>query len=162
MTNPIRCAECGMELASANAFKLGDLFGWLAGDTDVLDPNTFVICDVFSAKKITVGGKTVKAGSPILYYRADTSEKHLDSLIWYRGIYKIYDNLPLIGLGKMADRRPHKLANPPQTLHNYDYEGGIKDPKVTATDWPYRPDSYILISAGADGEYGTGDDIRNF
>ena len=27
---------------------------------------------------------------------------------------------------------------------------------------PYRPDSFILISAGLDGLYGTGDDVRNF
>ena len=41
------------------------------------------------------------------------------------------------------------------------------DPKAKAAsggiiNWPYRPDSYILISAGADGLYGTGDDITNF
>ena len=28
--------------------------------------------------------------------------------------------------------------------------------------WPYNADSLILISAGKDGEYGTGDDITNF
>ena len=27
---------------------------------------------------------------------------------------------------------------------------------------PYKSDSYILLSAGFDGEYGTGDDIYNF
>ena len=27
---------------------------------------------------------------------------------------------------------------------------------------PYRPESYILISAGFDGRYGTSDDITNF
>jgi hypothetical protein len=41
----------------------------------------------------------------------------------------------------------------------YEY---IRDPKVQGTPWPYRPDSYILISAGADGLYGTSDDICNF
>jgi hypothetical protein len=33
---------------------------------------------------------------------------------------------------------------------------------VQARPWPYRSDSYLLISAGADGLYGTDDDIRNF
>jgi len=28
--------------------------------------------------------------------------------------------------------------------------------------WPYRPDSYVLISSGKDGIYGSEDDIRNF
>ena len=41
----------------------------------------------------------------------------------------------------------------------YDY---ITDPKIMAKPWPYRPGSYILISAGADRIYGTGDDIHNF
>ena len=36
-----------------------------------------------------------------------------------------------------------------------------KAPNVTG-GWPHRSDSYILISAGVDGEYGTGDDITNF
>jgi hypothetical protein len=38
----------------------------------------------------------------------------------------------------------------------------IEDPKVTAKSTPYNPNSYILISAGPDGTYGTKDDIRNF
>ncbi len=38
----------------------------------------------------------------------------------------------------------------------------IRDKKLETRDWPYRPDSYILISAGADGVYGTADDITNF
>ncbi len=28
--------------------------------------------------------------------------------------------------------------------------------------WPYRPDSFILLSAGKDGIYGSGDDVKNF
>ncbi len=49
-------------------------------------------------------------------------------------------------------------------LNNYQffYEEYIRDPKIEARVWPYRPDSYLLISAGADGLYGTPDDIRNF
>ena len=41
----------------------------------------------------------------------------------------------------------------------YDY---IADKKATTIKWPSNPDSYLLISAGADGLYGTGDDICNF
>ena len=41
-------------------------------------------------------------------------------------------------------------------------EGGLINPKVPGGFWPYRADSYILISAGPDGLYGTGDDITNF
>lgn len=28
--------------------------------------------------------------------------------------------------------------------------------------WPYKPDSFLLISAGSDAVYGTGDDVTNF
>ena len=40
--------------------------------------------------------------------------------------------------------------------------GRIQDPKVTSAPTSYRPDSFILISAGKDGIYGTADDITNF
>ena len=40
----------------------------------------------------------------------------------------------------------------------------ISDPMVSVggMDMPYNRDSYILISAGMDGEYGTADDMTNF
>jgi hypothetical protein len=44
----------------------------------------------------------------------------------------------------------------------YFYQLYIRDFRVQARPWPHRPDSYLLISAGADGIYGTNDDIRNF
>ena len=143
-----------LELANVGAFRLLDLFGTNAVGPFVvgpLDPNTFVICDVFGAKKISMAnGKIVRAGVPILYYKADTSGKRI------RTIYSAFDNNVLIGIKQMADGREHPLV---RSSIFYDY---IKNPKITARDWPYRPDSYILISAGADGLYGTPDDITNF
>jgi hypothetical protein len=38
----------------------------------------------------------------------------------------------------------------------------IRNTKVPGGDKPYRQDSYILLSAGFDGEYGTSDDVFNF
>ena len=37
-----------------------------------------------------------------------------------------------------------------------------KNEKVTTASRPYRADTFILISAGYDGEYGTPDDICNY
>jgi hypothetical protein len=56
----------------------------------------------------------------------------------------------------------HPLFEPP--VFDKFYNESIMDPKVSTIRraWPYRPDSYILISAGADGLYGTNDDICNF
>ena len=38
----------------------------------------------------------------------------------------------------------------------------IFNENITAVDRPYRSESYILLSAGFDGEYGTEDDVFNF
>ncbi len=138
-----------LELANVGAFRLLDLFGTNA--VGPLDLNTFVICDVFGAKKISMAnGKIVRAGAPILYYRADTSGKMITT------IYDSDDNFFLVAAKRRADGVMHPLM---RSNVFYDY---IKNPKITARDWPYRPDSYILISAGADGLYGTPDDITNF
>ena len=129
-------------------------------DDTVLLTDRFVLCDSFGAKKITVGGKTIKAGTPILYYRADTSKKTIDSGVPQNRIYDIGGNIDLVSLGRMTDGKAHPFANPFSMYQNfYDF---ITDQRVTARKWPYRADSYILISAGIDGLYGTNDDITNF
>ena len=161
-----------LDVAAANAFRLGisepGKRDGLFVDTTPLERNTFVICDIFSAKNITLslpgtGGKTItlKAGAPILYYRADTSKKTIHTVGTNDRIYNVYDNLPLIHLKRVDDQKEHPLMDSAGT-YRFFYEEYIRDPKVTAMPWPYRPDSYILISAGADGLYGTEDDIRNF
>lgn len=155
-----------LELGTANAFRLGvsapSRRDGLFDDTTPLWPDTYVICDVFGAKRITLSnGETVKAGAPILYYRANTSKKTIDTGGTRDRIYDVRHNLPLIYLKSTEDKKDHPLMDPGGT-YSFFYEEYIKDPKVTAIPWPYRPDSYILISAGADGLYGTSDDICNF
>jgi prepilin-type N-terminal cleavage/methylation domain-containing protein len=142
-----------LELATTGAFKLGDLF--MPNPTGPLAPYTFVICDVFGTKKIVLpNGESVKAGAPVLYYRANTSGKTI------REIYSVSDNDSLVLAKQQADVKEHPLTRPAnQFQYFYDY---IREPKIDARPWPYRPDSYILISAGEDGLYGTGDDICNF
>ena len=147
-----------VELASTNAFRLGSVSVLRQGlflDTGPLAPNTFVLCDVFGDKKIMLAnGKTTRAGAPILYYRANASGRTISE------IYNALDNGAIINIKQTSDGRIHPLADPSnQYQYFYDY---IRDPKISARPWPYRPDSYILISAGVDGLYGTSDDIRNF
>ncbi|MCX5638411.1 MAG: type II secretion system protein [Planctomycetota bacterium] len=144
-----------LELATANAFRLGELFD--TKPTTPLNLDRFVICDAFGRKTVKVGTKTVKAGTPVLYFRANTSSKSIvPPVMTY--IYDIGDNDELIKLGRLGDGKPHSIYNL-STFVPY-----IMDPKASTAvmPWPYRPDSYILISAGADGFYGTPDDIRNF
>ncbi len=147
-----------LELATASVFRLGNISAFYPGlynNTAPLAPNTFVLCDVFEATKVTFpNSKTAKAGAPILYYRANTSGKTIHE------IYSALDNDALVNIKQNSDGKIHPLAYP-DTQYQYFYNY-ILDPKITARPWPYRPDSYILISAGVDGLYGTGDDICNF
>jgi len=152
--------ETYLELASDNVFKLGNTPArqGLFQNTDVLAPNTYVLCDVFGKQKIKLlNGQTAMAGAPVLYYRANISEKTM------MGVYNPLDNDVLVQVKELADNRGdrrHPLGwQDNDYQYFYDY---IRDPKIEARAWPYKPDSYILISAGADGLYGTNDDIRNF
>ena len=157
-----------LELGTTSAFKLRDLYRTNANWT--LAPDTYVLCDAFTNNKIMLAatGKTARVGAPILYYRANTSQQFM------RGRYNVQDNDALILMDWEADRNsssmPHPL-NDPTNQYQFFYGtanaadgivGYIQDPKIEASPWPYRPDSYLLISAGADGLYGTPDDIRNF
>jgi type II secretory pathway pseudopilin PulG len=174
-----------LELATANVFKLSQLFN----NTTPLAPNTFVLCDVFKVRKLTDNtGKLVTAGAPILYYKADTSHKTIDPNFELNLNNRIYDyrhNQPLIELGKLTVNGTSGLKHPlgyvgpdfqvfysdkyigPPYIPTATYGGsgigyGIRDPKIANPARPYRPDSYILISAGPDGYYGTADDIHNY
>jgi type II secretory pathway pseudopilin PulG len=171
-----------VDLDTANVFRLGDstpgatdgLFMSTVGSA-ALAPNTYVLCDVFNVneRKILLNGgralplgtpaRMVSPGTPILYYKANPASKTIDTVDYQHRIYNARDNWPLIGLGMVADggRVPAARRRHPLEDFNFFYEY-IRDPKVQARPWPYRPDSYLLISAGADGLYGTDDDIRNF
>ena len=157
-----------LDVATANAFRLGGTNG-LFVDTMMLDADAFVICDVFGIKNITLAkGQVVRAGTPILYYRANTSRHTMNPNPPQNQIYNRFHNQLLINLGRLPNPDPtnpanwHKLRENPAFFYDMDY--GIIDPQAStsALSRPHRADSYILISAGVDGEYGTSDDIFNF
>jgi len=160
-----------LEQASVDAFRLGELFDD-PGDTNA---DRYVLCDVFGAKKITIVTRigvtvakttTFNAGTPILYFKANTSSKGINPGYGPPYIYVSSDNFGLVDLGRVKDGKPHEdfTAYPDPTAPSDDFIFYIMDPKASTGDrlWPYRPDSYILISAGVDGFYGTPDDITNF
>ena len=165
-----------LELQNANAFRLGNVSAAEAGlfsNTSPLAPNTYVLCDVFSNPKMKVvrqDGKVSSAGMPILYYRADSTQKSI------RRIYDVRDNDAIVELVHLKTGKGQPLGSGPYPApfnNQLDFfygtdnpvdgaVGYIQDPSVTATPWPYKPDSYLLITAGQDGIYGTPDDICNF
>ncbi len=88
---------------------------------------------------------TAKHGDPLLLTAATTltSDGEVHQLRWRSG-----QQLPPGG---------GAVNWPPGTFHRF-----IQNRSITARDWPHNPDSYLLISPGVDGIYGTADDIANF
>lgn len=96
---------------------------------------------------------------PILYYRADPKGKvhDPDRPDDPSNIYDYRDNLALVLLGVPGEPNAmHPLADPKRFYLN------TQSDKATTESRPFRADTFILISAGYDGLYGTGDDICNF
>lgn len=77
------------------------------------------------------------------------------------------DDVP-VGLDFGAGIGPEHFARslypsafpPPSGERSFGYT--VWNPKITAALRPHNQDSYILLSAGPDGQFGTGDDIANF
>ena len=139
---------------TANAFALKGLYE----NIGPLDGNHFVLCDVFKNVPNRETGK--KAGMPILYYKADTSKTahNVDDPNDPNNIYNYKDNHALLALGIPGNQaKKHPLFRDPKRFYemtkDYDPDGTIR---------PRRAGTFILLSAGYDGLYGTRDDIVNF
>jgi type II secretory pathway pseudopilin PulG len=154
-----------LQVENANAWRMQDIYGTNVG---TFLGTTFVLCDVY-ARPMKNGGQ--KTGMPLLYYKADTANSYHDPNIAgsmsatnsQGNIYNYYDNQTLIQLGKpwqaagaSGVSATHQLADPPRFYKN------TRSEQVRTTMRPFRSDTFILISAGWDGEYGTADDICNF
>lgn len=156
-----------IELENANAFRMAEIYQ----NTGSFDPNpltsSFVLCDVY--KKNRISGK--KTGMPILYYRARTTyfEQRSDRVLPPAGpdnidddIYYYRDNVNLLALGTPENGSPHILDGSDLPADWLRFEDMILNKDITTVSRPYRAGSYILISAGKDGLYGTADDMTNF
>jgi len=141
---------------SANALPLGKIYK----DVGSFATSNYVLCDVYE-RQMNTGEKT---GMPILYYKANTANTFHDPNLAptidnsMRNIYNYWDNQQLVTLGKPWESAgaTHALATPARFYQN------TQNHLITTANQPYRADEYILLSAGWDGEYGTGDDVCNF
>lgn len=154
-----------LQAENANAWRLQDIYGTNVGS---FLGTTFVLCDVY-ARQMKNGQKT---GMPILYYKADTANSYHDPNFAQAmapadskgNIYNYWDNHALVQLGKPWQASgtsggvsaAHKMAEPTRFYKNTQSE------QIRTTMRPFRADTFILISAGWDAEYGTADDICNF
>jgi len=129
--------------------------------SSTLVPETYVLSDVFGrGEDVYVTDSTgvsrkVEAGLPVLYYRANASFKR-------RGdVYKYDDNWRIVN---EANYTLPGGGNASPIVTNTEFYNYITDwrSSTSAINVPFKPDSYLLITAGWDGRYGTEDDICNF
>lgn len=126
------------------------------------DPNDIaMLCDIFGVVKSRTSGRRV--GMPILYYRADNTKILHDVSESQQSIYDYTDNHKLLELGLPWE----PLTKPPLYKPADGDEGELfyentKDTGALPIVRPHNKESYILISAGWDGIYGTRDDVYNF
>ncbi len=184
-TSDNRRKELYIEQKDDGCYALADIYEVSSGGSigPVYSPSGFtqarapVLTDIFRKKKVTLSsGEAVKVGSPVLYFKADTTSRlfmRTDPLgignhaNW---IYNYEDNRAIIGLGTVLDQTVrHDFEAGRQVTHNGQTMDGlnwfyetIKDSRVDAYDKSHNPKTFILISAGWDGVFGTKDDVTNF
>jgi type II secretory pathway pseudopilin PulG len=129
------------------------------------EPNCPVLCDVFKRNDLR-NATGEKLGMPVLYYKADPSKLTHDpntGVTNNTNIYNYMDNHELLEIGVPwlpSTPNPHPMydsaGNGPVFYSN------TRNKSIKITDKPYNQNSFILISAGWDGLYGTRDDVYNF
>lgn len=142
----------------------------------------FVINDVYRRTQNLGASGPSKLGLPVLYYRADvTGTTHdpnnptggaaLPTKVAKNGfIYNYWDNQEIIELGNPFSSTPpqpwSQAGGNPLDFYAATENERIRDAMSFSgsgtVSRPHRRDSYILISAGWDGLYGTRDDVTNF
>lgn len=156
-----------LELETSNVTKIDDIYSSLGG---FVKPGTYVLTDMYGKVDNINTGK--KVGMPILYFRAYVQNTNFPTTaVPYDGsfvsdldfvggsareyIYCYSDNNRIVDLDAPFDSEPHPLKGDEMIFYD-----AIASPDFPGV--PYKSDSYILLSAGRDGYYGTEDDVYNF
>ncbi|AQT68525.1 type II secretion system protein G [Anaerohalosphaera lusitana] len=156
-----------VEIENANATRLSAIYPDTALTSTSLNPATFVLSDEYGLVKSRISGE--QTGMPVLYYKANTSkfghsELGTTDYLYYntdKNVYNPICNRVIYGLGSAPSVQGANMLNGPGTFWDY-FLKKIENPNFSTNSRPYRAQSFILHSAGADGRYGTSDDIYNF
>ncbi|MHC4149049.1 MAG: type II secretion system protein [Planctomycetota bacterium] len=152
-----------LEIKDVDICSLTDLFASLTG-TLPPDPNQVaMLCDVFKSVTNVKTGK--RMGMPVLYYRANTSKlmHDLDDPDNLDNIYSYLDNHWFLDAGlPWNPAEDHPLWKTDAGQEGEEFYKLTQHKGVVPIERPHNKDSYILISAGWDGIYGTRDDVHNF
>jgi prepilin-type N-terminal cleavage/methylation domain-containing protein len=147
-----------LELETANAVRLKDSHESPISFLD-LTYEEFVLADMFGVVRHRQTGK--KTGMPILYYRANTLKFKHDPANYQPyadNIYNFNDNQLIVSkYAPVGNSVNHPMWSDPGIFYD-----NTQNLNFTNPPRPYRSDSFILLSAGPDGLYGTGDDVFNF
>ena len=179
--------ETYLEIENANAYMIKCIYG-----VDTMTyKNRNVLCDIYTTVSYfnpndntdRMNGR--KVGMPILYFKANTAgtthpvdETQTSSAGYDNGvepddstnIYNHADNAAIVSLGVPNTTLKHPMdettagtfGSPAKQCSPYYFYNEIWNNKVTSSDRPNKAETYILMSAGFDGLYGTKDDIFNF
>jgi prepilin-type N-terminal cleavage/methylation domain-containing protein len=142
-----------------------------------------VFTDVFSKFRITLAdGSTTRVGMPILYFKANraatlqfrlntsqqTAVNPADNLM-ERWTYNFIDNRAIVNLPSLADTSVTEAGHYVNPKDASKQKQQVFYELITQRSEPDRPfykpfnaNTFLLISAGWDGVYGTGDDVTNF
>ena len=168
-----------VDLEKVNAFRMDEVYS----QNNSVFPGPFrdnfvpggeyplVLCDVYARKRSGTNSK--KTGTPILYSRARTQYSFQDATEDSDGsgdtdddkddIYNYYDNEQILELGMPDDGLKFTVMKSTSADRPIDkFEKMIVNENIQSIKRPYRADSYILLSAGKDGDFGTADDVFNF
>ena len=143
-----------LPVENGNPYRPKDLYE----NVGPFDGNEYVLCD--ELRRVTHIGTGRRVGMPVLYYKANTSKTahDINDPNNPENIYDYKDNHALLALGVPGDpTRKHPLFENPKIFYEM-----IRNYRLAKTNKPQRADTFILLSAGLDGLYGTKDDIANF
>lgn len=170
-------------------YTIYDLWAGNKGTSQIYDSGgsteptmrTPVFTDVFEQNRVTINGEMVKVGMPILYFKADPTKRfRVDSSNnpvnpatqseYRQWVYNFDDNLPILELPWLREL-PDNIDG--LTLHYKDPQDAAKSnaqffyEQLTERQdgnffRPHNKSTFIFISAGYDGIYGTKDDLTNF
>ncbi len=145
-----------LPIENANAYRIEDIYK----SYNPFAAGSIVLCDVFG--QVTNNSTGQRIGMPILYYKAHPSKMKHDVADATNSIYDYRDNQELLLLGRPWDGGEHRLAQEGTFPDGARFYENTWNDQVTTIRRPFNKDTYLLISAGNDGEYGTSDDICNF
>lgn len=181
--NYVNRAETLINLDKISAFDISQIYGYgtyrpsgnfaysgrYKDDGTIYDSSrkqAVVFSDVYKNKKVTLpDGSTAKCGMPVLYYKANTSSKTLDYQKPEKSVFDVTDNFYIFFLEKNDDK---SKKHPYYAEYNQceQFYNDLINPKIIPISenedpTPYNKESFLLLSAGRDGLYGTKDDIWN-